>query len=500
MKDNVLTMGVPAELPLLPTGVSSLDDILFGGLPRGRVYLVEGDPGTGKTTLGTQFLLEGKRLGESCLYVTLSESKSELELAAQSHGWSLDGVPIAEFVPAEADFSGEDQYTVFHPSEVELATTIKKLIAEIEHINPDRLVIDALTEFRLLAQDPIRYRRQLLALKQFFTGRNTTVLLLDDTTHHHNDLQVKSIVHGVLRLENLQRSYGVSRRRIQIVKLRGRGYREGYHDYTIGREGVVIYPRIVAGDTASDHPKQQHLPSGLPAVDAMFGGGIERGSSTLILGPTGVGKSSMAMQYAFAAAARGERAVLYAFDEALHTIRRRARGFGMPVDTAIAEQHLCLQQVDPAELSPGEFVYRIKREVEERDAKVIIIDSLTGLQHSMPGEGDLALQLHELLLFLGQKNVATFLVLTQHGLLDTVSEDIEISYLADNVLLMRFFEAAASVRRAISVVKKRSGAHEQTIRELRMSAEGIHVGAQLVGFKGILTGVPDRETLQSVGS
>ena len=489
-------MSAHSEPPRVCTGIPSLDDVLLGGLPKGHIYLVEGDPGTGKTTLGLQFLLEGRRTGQQCLYVTLSESKAELQLGAQSHGWSLDGIPIAEFVPEEANVSGEELYTVFHPNEVELATSIRKLLAEIERINPERLVLDSLTEFRLLAQDPVRYRRQLLALKQFFAGRHTTVLLLDDRTHGaRGDLQVHSIVHGVFRLENLPRSYGVNRRRMEIVKIRGLKYREGYHDYTIGHEGIAIYPRLTAGEHLSrngDSSVQQHISSGLPGLDTMFGGGIERGSSTLILGPTGVGKSLVAMQYAYAAALRGERAVLYSFDEAVRTAKARARGLGMQIDAAIKSQHLCLEQVDPAELSPGEFVCRIKTEVEERGARIVVIDSLNGLRHSMPEEGDLVLQLHELLVFLAQKDVATFVVLTQRGLVgNNIYEDIEISYLADTVLLLRFFEVAATIRRAISALKKRSGAHEQTIRELRISAGGLEVREPLTRFKGILSGTPD---------
>jgi circadian clock protein KaiC len=457
--------------------------------------LVEGDPGTGKTTLGTQFVLEGKRQGERCLYVTLSESKAELELGAQSHGWSLDGIPIAEFLPEEASLDSDDQYTVFHPGEVELASTIKKLTDEIERVNPERLVIDSLAEFRLLAQDPVRYRRQVLALKQFFAGRNTTVLLLDDRTSNQRDLQVGSVVHGIFHMESLPRSYGVNRRRIQIVKVRGLGYREGYHDYNIGREGVVIYPRLVAGEHGSDFPVQNFL-SGLPALDTLFGGGIERGSSTLILGPTGVGKSSIAMQYALAASARGERAAMYVFDEDLHTTKARSRALGMPIDDEVVKQHLRFHQVDPAELSPGELIYRIRGEVEENDAKAVVIDSLNGLLHSMPGESDLALQLHELLIYLGRKNVATLLVLTQHGMVGETYKSLEISYLADNVLLMRFFEAAGSVHRAVSVLKKRSGPHENKIREMQMSLQGIQVGEQLAGFTGILSGTPEYRELQ----
>jgi circadian clock protein KaiC len=489
-------MNDAADAMRIRTGIPSLDEILLGGLPKSRVYLVEGDPGTGKTTLGTQFVLEGKRQGESCLYVTLSESKAELESGAQSHGWSLDGISIAEFVPQEASLEGEDQYTIFHPSEVEFSTTIRNLIREIERVSPERVVIDSLSEFRLLAQDAIRYRRQLLALKRFFAGRNATVLLIDDRTSNTSDLQVNSIVHGVFSLENVPRSYGVNRRRIEIVKVRGLEYRQGYHDYTVGRDGFVIYPRLVASEHEQPPIAPQQLSSGLPALDALFGGGIERGSSTLLLGPTGVGKSSVGMQYAFAAAARGERAIFYSFDEVLQTTRARARGLGMQLDTEVIRSHLWLEQNDPAELSPGEFVYRIRHEVEEKDAKVIVIDSLDGLRHSMPDEHDLVLQLHELLAYLAQKNVATFLVLTLHGFIGETYEGIEISYLADSVLLMRFFEMTASLRRAVSALKKRSGPHELTIREMRLGSDGIHIGEQLSGFRGILSGMPDLQTLE----
>jgi circadian clock protein KaiC len=482
----------------LYTGIPGLDDVLRGGLAKGNVYLLEGDPGTGKTTVAMQFALQGKQQGERCLYVSLSESKTELESAARSHNWSLDGISIVEFVPEEASIDPDQQYTVFHPSEVELATNIKRLLAEVERVDPERLVIDSLSEFRLLAQDAVRYRRQLLALKQFFAGRRTTVLLLDDLTSR-SDLQVHSIVHGVLRLETLRRTYGAARRRLEVVKIRGAAYREGFHDYTVDQRGVAVYPRLVAAEYEGDFPEDQ-LSSGLPTLDAMFGTGIERGSSTLILGPTGVGKSSIATLYAFAAATRGERAVLYSFDESVRAAKIRARSLGMPIDREMERQHLSFEQLDPAELSPGEFVSRIKREVEERNTRVIVIDSLNGFMHSMPGEVDLALQLHELLTFLGQKGVATLLVLTQHGLVGEVYADIEISYLADAVLLMRYFEVAATVRHAISIVKKRSGRHENTIRELTFDAKGLHVGEPLVGFKGVLSGLPDSIHFQEVPS
>ncbi len=472
----------------LRTGISGLDDVLLGGLPKGNMYLLEGDPGTGKTTMALQFILQGKQEGERCLYISLAESKIELESEARSHNWSLDDIPIVEFVPEEASLDPDQQYTVFHPGEVELATTIKRLVAEVERVDPERLVVDSLSEFRLLAQDAVRYRRQVLALKQFFASRSTTVLLLDEQANP-NDLQVHSIVHGVVSLETLRRSYGVVRRRLEIVKIRGAGYRGGFHDYTIDQRGVIVYPRLVAAEHQDNFPEEQLL-SGIPALDKMFGGGLERGSSTLILGPTGVGKSSIATLYAFAAATRGERAVLYSFDEAVRTAKVRARSLGMTIDRKI-EKHLGFEQIDPAELSPGEFVWRIKREVEERDTRVIAIDSLNGFIHSMPGEVDLALQLHELLTFLGEKGVATVLVLTQRGLVGEVYDEIEIGYLADTVLLMRHFEVAASVRHAISIVKKRSGRHDNTIRELRFDSEGLHLGEPLTGFKGILSGLPD---------
>jgi len=474
----------------ISTGVSGLDDILLGGLPQGHTYLIEGKAGTGKTTLGMQFVLEGARAGQKCLYVTLSESKAELETTARSHGWQLDKVSIAEFVPEEASLSDEERYTVFHPGDVELASTIKKLLAEIERVGPDRLVVDSLSEFRLLAQDSIRFRRQLLALKQFFVERSTTVLLIDDHSPTAEDQQVLSIVHGVLRLSTVPRSYGVVRRHLEVIKIRSSAFREGFHDYTLDSKGVVVFPRLVASEHGGDFPEEQ-LSSGLESLDAMFAGGIERGSSTLVLGPAGVGKSSIAMQYAYTAAGRGERAVVYSFDETMRTARMRAHSLGMNIDAATEKKTLCIEQMDAAELSPGEFDWKIRREVEENNARLIVIDSLNGFLRSMTGEADLALHLHELLSFLNQKGVDTFLVLTQQSLLGERAEPVDISYLADTLLILRYFEVEASVRRAISVLKKRSGAHEDTIRELRFSKDGIQIGEPLEKFRGILSGIPE---------
>ncbi|WP_373694130.1 ATPase domain-containing protein [Edaphobacter paludis] len=466
-----------------------MNDILSGGLPGGQMYLLEGDPGTGKTTLAMQFIIAGVNRGERALYVTLSESKDELEGSALSHGWDIAQLPIAEFIPAEASLSPEQQYTVFHPSEVELAGTIQKLTQLIDDVKPERLVIDSLSELRLLAADTMRYRRQLLALKHFFAGRDTTVLLLDDRTAEGSDMQLQSIAHGVIRLEKIRRTYGVTRRRIEVIKLRGSAYREGFHDYTIEKGGLNIYPRLVANEHSTTFAGER-IESDLPALNQMFGGGINRGSSTLLLGPSGSGKSTLAMAFAYAAAKRGDRAIVYAFDEILRTAQDRAESLGMPVRTEISRGTLAMSQIDPAELSPGEFAWQIRRDVEEKDTRIVVIDSLNGFLMAMPGENDLNLHLHELLAFLNQKGVVTFIIYTQHGLVGTMLTEVDVSYLADTVMLLRYFEAEGSIRQVLSVVKQRVGAHERTLRELSMGKEGIVIGKQLTDFQGILTGVP----------
>lgn len=474
----------------LDTGVEGLDDILAGGLPSGQMYLLEGDPGTGKTTLAMQFIKAGTARGERALYITLSEPASELQGSAISHGWDIVSIPIAEFVPEEASFSADQQYTVFHPSEVELASTIQRLTAEIEKLNPDRLVIDSLSELRLLASDAMRYRRQLLALKQFFAGRHTTVLMLDDLTGESHDLQLQSIAHGVIRLEKLPRSYGSTRRRVEILKLRGSSFREGFHDYTIQYGGLVIFPRLVAAEHTQAFANERVL-SGNQSLDAMFGGGIARGSSTLITGPAGCGKSTLAMQYAFAAAKRGDRAIVYAFDEVLRTAKDRVKALGMDLEPLIEQGTLAMSQVDPAELSPGEFVAQIRADVEQKDTRIVVIDSLNGLLNSMPGERDVILQLHELLAYLNQSGVMTIIILAQHGLVGTMKTQLDVSYLADTVVLLRYFEVLGSIRQAISILKQRVGKHERSLRELHFSAQGLQVGEPLRGLQGVLTGVPE---------
>ena len=474
----------------IATGVPGLDDILHGGLPAGQLYLLEGDPGTGKTTLAMQFILAGVRNGERALYVTLSEPRSELESSAIAHGWSPEDLPIAEFVPAEASLRPEQQYTMFHPSEIELSDTIQRLVQLFNEQKPTRIVIDSLSELRLLADDTMRYRRQLLALKQFFVGRETTVLLLDDRTAKGSDTQLQSIAHGVIRLEKVQRSYGTNRRTVDIVKLRGTAFREGFHDYTIQTGGLCIYPRLVAAEH-TDVFVEERIQSGVPALDTMFGGGISRGSSTLITGPTGIGKSTLAAQYAAAAAMRGDRAVIYAFDEVLRTAIDRGEALNIPLRSLIAKGTLKMEQVDPAERSPGELAWSIRREVEENDARVLVIDSLNGYLNSMPGEKDLTLHLHELLAYLSQKGVITFITLSQHGLVGTMQQKVEVRYLADTVVLLRYFEVGGAIRQVISVLKQRAGQHERTLREFSLNENGLSVGDALSNFSGVLTGVPE---------
>lgn len=481
-------MAIFKDPPRVSTGVPSLDDLLHGGLPAAHMYLLEGDPGTGKTTLAMQFIMEGVSRGEKALYITLSEPRSELESSALSHGWDIAKLPIAEFVPAEVQMAPEEQYTMFHPSEVELSDTIQRLTRLIDEVKPNRIVIDSLSELRLLASDTMRYRRQLLALKQYFVGRDTTVLLLDDRTADGSDMQLQSIAHGVLRLEKMQRSYGTIRRQIEIVKLRATPFREGFHDYTIKTGGMEIYPRLVAAEHSAQF-EGERISSGLSVLDQMFGGGISRGSSTLITGPTGSGKSTLAMQFASEAVKRGDKASIFVFDEVLRTGLDRAEALGMPVRQQIENGLLSVSQVDPAELSPGELTSRIRTAVERDDTRVLVIDSLNGFLNAMPGEKDLSLHLHEMISFLNQRGVITFLVLTQHGLIGTMQANVDVSYLADTVVLLRYFETQGTMRQAISVVKQRVGMHERTLREFSLCKDGIVIGKPLASFLGVLTGL-----------
>ncbi len=474
----------------ISTGIAGLDDVLGGGLPEGHFFLVEGVPGTGKTTLGLQFLMEGAQAGEKVLYVTLSESKAEIEKVARSHGWSLAGVTIFEYTPTEDSLRPEDQYSAFHPSEIEFQDTTQTILNQVENVQPRRVVLDSLSEIRLLARDSLRYRRQVLALKHFFSNRNCTVLLLDDRTSEQHDLQLQSIAHGVLALEKVPREFGNTRRRIQVEKMRGSTYREGYHDYKIKPGGVVIYPRLVAGEHRQSS-NEGYVTSGIAELDALFGNGLDRGTSTLIMGPAGCGKSSIAISYAVAAARRGEFASVFLFEELVQTACRRCAGLNIDPCPHMAQGMLHLEQIDPAELSPGEFVQHVRDSVEIRGAKVVVIDSLNGFINAMPGEQHLPMQMHELLAFLNQRGVATILVLAQAGLVSSnMSSPVDLSYLADNVLLLRFFEAEGEIHKALSVIKKRSGKHEETIRELGLLKGEIAVGPPLRKFRGVLSGVP----------
>jgi circadian clock protein KaiC len=478
------------EYELLKMGVPGLDDVLGGGLTAHRLYLLEGAPGAGKTTVAIQFLREGVLHGESVLYVTLSETAQELQGVAESHGWDLKGIEVREMLPAQDALEPDDQYTMFHPSEVELGEKTLRILADVDKIKPSRVVFDSLSELRLLAGGSLRYRRQILALKQFFTGRQCAVLLLDDLTATEQDLQVQSIAHGVIRLEQVNPDYGASRRRLVVSKYRGREFRGGYHDYKIVRGGLQVFPRLVASEH-SPPVTQTRIPSGLAALDDLLGGGIENGTSTLFVGAPGTGKSSVAVQFAITAARRGETAALFIFDESINTLRTRCKGLGMDLGPFIDAGRIRVRQIDPAELSPGEFVFEIRQAVERHHATMVVIDSLNGYLNAMPDERFLIVQLHELLTYLGHNGVATMLIGAQHGLIGMqMQTPVDASYLADSVVLLRYFEDEGEVKQAISVLKKRGGAHERTIRSFSLDAQGIHVGEPLRNFRGILTGVP----------
>ena len=473
------------------TGIRGLDDVLGGGLTPNRLYLLEGMPGSGKTTLAFQFLMEGVKQGERVLYVTLSETEEEIRAVGRSHGWSFEGIDVRELVPTQDSLEPDEQYTMFHPSEVELSETTQRILADIERIRPARLVFDSLSELRLLAGNPLRYRRQILALKHYFSGQRCTVLLLDDLTGEAHDLQVQSIAHGVILLQQNTPDYGKQRRRLSILKYRGHDFRGGYHDYLIRRGGLEVFPRLVAAEHRAE-PDLGTIASGVPGLNDLLGGGLYRGSSTLITGAAGTGKSSLAVLFAHAAAERGECATLLLFDENQRTLLARMRSLGVDLEPHIAEGRIIIHQIDPAEWSPGEFSNAIRVAVTERRSTIIVIDSLNGYLHSMPNERFLIIQLHEVLSFLGQQGVASILTNAQMGLVGHMTSEIDASYLADSVVLTRYFELEGEVRMAISVLKKRGGRHERSIRELTMHDGAIQVGEPLRDYSGVLTGVPVR--------
>ena len=453
------------------TGIPDLDNVLAGGFTRERVFLVEGVPGSGKTTLAMQFLMAGAADGEPVLYVTLSETERELRAVAESHGWSLRGIEIRELTPPESALDPDEQNTLFHPSELELVETSKRILEDVERLKPKRLVLDSLSELRLLAGNPLRHRRQILALKHVFARRACTVILLDDITGANHDLQMQSIAHGVVLLEQAHPEYGADRRRVRVVKYRGVKFRGGYHDYVIRTGGIEVYPRLVASEYRHS-PRRQRLASGVAEIDALIGGGLEEGTSTLIVGAAGTGKSTLAAQFAAAAAARGQSSALYLFDEAPQTLLSRCTEIGIDLEQRVEQGTVVLRQVDPAELTPGEFTDSIKRQVEA-GAKMVIVDSLNGYLNAMPGERYLTVQLHELLAYLSQQAVATIMIGAHHGLIGTqMSSPVDASYLADAVIMLRYFEARGEVRQAISVVKKRGSKHERTIRRDRKRRSG----------------------------
>ena len=471
-------------------GVEGLDDITVGGLARGRLFLLEGSPGTGKTTIATQFLMAGAAAKEPALYITLSETEDELRTGAASHGWSLDGIDIFELVPPESLLDEQQQQSLLYSSDLELGETTRRIFEAFEKTKPTRVVLDSLSEIRLLAQSSLRYRRQILALKHYFSRSGATVLMLDDLSSEANDRTMHSVAHGVIRLEELSPEYGAERRRLRVIKYRGQRYRGGHHDFIIDTGGVRVFPRLVSAEHKGSFDREV-LQSRSDELNALLGGGIDRGSSVLIIGPAGTGKSLLGLTFVAGAVQRGEQAAMFVFDEELGLLIERAKGLGIDLQAMVDSGNLVLEQIDAAELTPGELSQRVRKCVEEHQARTVVIDSLNGYQAAMPGEQALILHMHELLQYLNRQGASTFLTVAQHGLVGDMKAPVDVTYLADTVILLRYFEAVGRVRRAISVIKKRTGKHEDTIREYRIDERGITLGEPLMGFQGVLRGVPE---------
>jgi circadian clock protein KaiC len=474
------------------TGISGLDDILGGGLPSNRLYLLEGKPGTGKTTLALEYLLTGAKEREKVLYITLSETRDELQEVADSHGWSLEGIDVVELSAIGEQLEASAQNTLFHSSEVELTQTTRMLLDQVERVQPSRVVFDSISELRLLSQSPLRYRRQILALKQYFAGRKCTTLLLDDGSAEE-DPQLKSLAHGILMLEQLAPEYGSERRRLMVLKIRGSKYRGGYHDFSIETGGISVFPRLVAAEHRRDF-EHESISSGIKGLDDLLGGGLTRGTSNLFIGPAGSGKSTIAMKFLLEAATRGEKSAIYSFDETLGTVMARANKLDLALQERVDEGLIQVHQVDPAEMSPGEFAFAIKSAVERDNIGIVQIDSLNGFLHAMGDERFLNLQLHELVTFLNQQGIVTIMMLAPHGMLGQMRTPLDVTYLADTVIALRYYEAGGSVHKAISVIKKRTGKHERTIREVNLERGKISVGRPLTKFRGIFSGTPQTES------
>lgn len=476
---------------VLGSGIAGLDSVLGGGWPANRMYLVQGDPGAGKTTMGLQFLLEGARTGERGLYVTLSETRAEVEAVALSHGWSLDFIDIYELSAIEQRLEVTSENTLFHASEIEMREIVETVFAEIERVKPARVVFDSLSELRLLAQDALRFRRQVLAFKHYFAGRQCTVILTDDRSTSHRQTELQSLAHGVVELEQVSPEYGAARRRMRVIKLRGVSYRDGFHDFAIEKGGLHVFPRVVTSDIQPDFERKQ-LKSGITALDNLIGGGLTLGTSTLVIGPAGVGKSSLMMAFAVAAAERGEKAALFIFDETTGTLVYRAEQLGINIRKHVESGAITLRSVYAGELSPGKFAHLVCEPTKDPKVSFIGIDSLNGYINAMPEEHHLSIQMHELLSYLNQRGVASMVVMAQHGMVGGMQSPVDVSYLADSVILLRYFEAGGAVRKAISAMKNRTSDHEDTIREydLRTGEAGIVVGEPLSAFHGIFTGVP----------
>jgi circadian clock protein KaiC len=473
----------------VPTGVPGLDDVLSGGYADSSLHLIEGAPGAGKTTLALQFLLDGQTKGERGLYITLSETRAELMRNAQAHGWSLDGLDIFELVPPELTLNPKQDQTVLYASDLELGETVDMVLKEIERVQPKRVVFDSVAEIRLLSQNALRYRRQILALKHYLSKQACTALFLDDLTQDAGETSLHSLAHAVIRLHQTPLQFGGDRRRLRIFKMRGRAFKGGFHDFVIRRGGIVVFPRLIAAEHHRDYSDATPVASGLPELDDLLGGGLDRGTSTLVMGPSGSGKSSIALQFASTALARGEKVLMVAFDETRRVLMKRAGGLGFALTDALEAGRLLLEHVDPAELSPGELSGMVRRAVEA-GVQMVILDSLTGYQNAMPEETYLTLQMHELLTYLGQQGVVTILVLAQHGLVGPMQTTVDLTYISDTVLLLRFFEAEGRIRRAMSVMKKRTGGYESAIREFALGDGGLRVGPTLTQFQGVLSGTP----------